>query len=320
MDPAPFAPGEVQAQIPEPIQLVFSDPPGDRSETPRRFSELPEDRATEPPESADLLSNVDSRARDDVPGETADAPRLDGRSDSPDVQLDPGAPAPPEPDTGKEIEAETTDPQPNEATQGDPQADTPEAARNDPLGGELIQPTPETPGEAREEGSEKDPQGVQDAAPAPTQASRSMQMLQRQGGTNASQLLQRPRGDFDLYQEAQNNPTGNAAHGDISLSTYAWDFAPWLQRFRRDFTESWYPPAAFFYGIIHGWNVVRIEVARDGSLLNMEVLEEEGDRALTQCSVGTFKAVAPYRPLPANFPDETLVLTVKLSYLPASRR
>lgn len=84
LDPSSLAPEE-----PELIRVVFA-------ERPRQFTELPEDRADEPPEEADLLSNVDSRARDNTPGgDPADLPRLEGTADVPQVRMDTGEPEPP---------------------------------------------------------------------------------------------------------------------------------------------------------------------------------------------------------------------------------
>jgi hypothetical protein len=96
LDPSSLAPQE-----PELIQVVFS------RERPKMFTELPEDRADEPPEDSDLLSNVDSRARDRAPGGSPDdMPRLEGSSEAPHVRMDSGEPEPepatPEPETTPE--------------------------------------------------------------------------------------------------------------------------------------------------------------------------------------------------------------------------
>src|SRR5580765_3811054 len=74
----------------EPIQLVFSpqsQTPG-REEKPHFFSELPPDRKDVPPQHADFLSNVTSRARDPVAGGDAALPRMRGEGDAPMVALD----------------------------------------------------------------------------------------------------------------------------------------------------------------------------------------------------------------------------------------
>jgi hypothetical protein len=83
LDPSSLTPEE-----PELIEVVFT-------ERPKMFTELPDDRAEEPPEDADLLSNVDSRARDDSPGgDPNDLPKLEGQSEVPQVRMDTGEPQP----------------------------------------------------------------------------------------------------------------------------------------------------------------------------------------------------------------------------------
>ncbi|MBD3336086.1 MAG: hypothetical protein GF355_11285, partial [Candidatus Eisenbacteria bacterium] len=97
----PFQPDPTEPQPPEVVRMVFDRPTPEPEDEPRVFSELPPDRADTPPEKAELLSNVDSRARDDADGEkTSDLPRLEGSSEAPHVPLHPGAaqPAPGEPE------------------------------------------------------------------------------------------------------------------------------------------------------------------------------------------------------------------------------
>lgn len=266
-----FSPAPVRAE-PPPIQLVFAkdDTP---AEAPRFFTELPPDRADRAPEHPDALSNVDSRARDRVPGGEAGAlPRLTGSSDAPEVALVPGKPqAAPAPGT--------------------------EAARPTP------QAEPEPPVDAA--------QGLRtapDAAPG-TDAPET-----------ASRVILRP-GTSDIRQEAMANVTGNTAlDGEITLNTTAWDYAPWLQRFRREFVQNWYAPSAYYLGLIQGWNVIRVEIGKDGSLQKLEVLDSQGHPSLVQSSEGAFRALAPYQPLPSDFPEAHLVLTVKLVYPEVRRR
>src|SRR5262245_18650636 len=85
----------------EPVQLVFSppSPTSPRDEKPQVFTELPPDRKDAAPAKADFLSNVTSRARDQVPGGDAALPQMRGEVDAPMVELEPngGSPHPPAP-------------------------------------------------------------------------------------------------------------------------------------------------------------------------------------------------------------------------------
>ena len=101
----------------------------------------------------------------------------------------------------------------------------------------------------------------------------------------------------------------------IVLNTLNWDFAPWIQRFIRDYHRNWFPPYAYgALGLISGFQLVDIEVAPNGRILKLEVIEEEGHEALRESTLMTFRAFAPYYPLPANFPEPTLKLRVKVIY------
>lgn len=137
-----------------------------------------------------------------------------------------------------------------------------------------------------------------------------------------TELSVRSLASLDVRQQAMRNPAGNAAlSGDISLSTTAWEYAPWLQAFRRTVTERWLPPVAYRMGLIDGWVLARVEVAPDGTLLHVEVLDQDvGNPSLTDAVVYALKAPAPYHKLPAGFPDPSLVLTIRFVYPAVKRR
>jgi hypothetical protein len=275
----PFAPTPVQASPPDPIQLVFApEPERQASEEPPQFTELPPDRADEAPERADFLSNVDSRARDRAEGGENEAmPRMEGDSDIPQVRMDPteGALEPPVP--------------PQDAAED---ASEPKDLIRDDLG-----PLDET-------------------APAPPEVVPEQQSpVVKRRQANPMAALTRPSEGMDLFQPEMQNPGGNSeVYGDISLNTMAWDYAPWLLRFRRDFVQNWYAPYAYYMGMIHGWNTVEIEIAPSGEMIRLDVIGQEGHDALLQSSLAAFQAAAPFRPLPSHFPEETLILKIKLIY------
>jgi hypothetical protein len=249
-----------------PIEVVLQ---GAERREPTFFTELPEDRADEPPEDPQFLSNVDSRARDEAPGGDESLPQSDGEAESPQVEMvkaDPAresAPPVPEPSTAPRSEAR---PSLAEADGGSPAA-PPESAS----------PPPSPP----------DPQ-----------------------------VSVRTLAGMDIRQQGMRNPGGNTGlTGDITLSTTAWEYAPWLQVFRRAVTERWLPPAAYRMGLIDGWVLAHVEIARDGSLVRVDVLDQDvGNPALTDAVVYALTAPAPYHKLPSDFPDPALGLTIRFVY------
>lgn len=72
--------------VPPAIEVVFAE----KTPEPQRFTELPEDRRDAPPERAELLSNVDSRARDDTPGGEDETPALEGIAETPMLPIPEG--------------------------------------------------------------------------------------------------------------------------------------------------------------------------------------------------------------------------------------
>lgn len=307
----PFEPTLAEAREPEPLELVFQQPAAPETEDatreePSTFTELPEDRADQPPENPDLLSNVDSRARDRAEGgQTSDMPRLEGESEAPHVGMTPATQGAPQAST--EVPEE-----------GDPESMAEQDERAPAPGGELPLPSSdvEESGSAEQELFRSGQEEGQLEGRRETPRDPRDELLRNQGV--AIPQLQRPdKGMQDIFQEEMYNPGGNSAlFGDVSLNTLAWPYAPWLQRFRRDFVRNWVAPYAYYLGLIHGWTMVEIEIEPSGRMIRLDVLGEEGHKSLGQQSVASFKATAPFRPLPPNFPEATLILRIKLIYPP----
>ena len=325
----PFAPADVAA-APEPIRLTFRPEPlpptaTENVDETEYFTELPDDRADAAPDRADARSNVDSRARDRAEGEEyTDLPRMQGQSESPAVAMDASPPVAAE--IGEQGREERSDPlqqetetpseqpapptptpdQPAEEAEPSPTTEAAEEIGEVPELGE--NPRLERPGARLVEEGETTEEAPRDLAPD----------ARRRAGEPAPQA--EPRyligvGRDDVFQEEMDNVRGNVPlFGDVSLNTVAWEYAPWLQRFRREFYRNWLPPYAYLLGIIDGHQVVFLEVAPDGRLLRLEVQEEEGHESLRESTVGNFRSLAPYHPLPEDFPEPTLQITIRVVY------
>ena len=90
--------------------------------------------------------------------------------------------------------------------------------------------------------------------------------------------------------------------------------------------EHWRPPPAYHMGLIHGTALMQIEIARNGSVLRTELVSEDVDHSsLTSAARLALEGALPYRRLPGDFPDETLILQIQFFYpnlkpSPAERR
>ncbi len=103
--------------------------------------------------------------------------------------------------------------------------------------------------------------------------------------------------------------------GDFALSTYAWEWAPYWLAFKRKLIRLWTAPPAYYpLGLIHGYTVVRFKVSREGEMYDFQVLRHVGHHSLEESSVNAIHSVFPFRPLPADFPDPYLEVTIRMVY------
>ncbi len=103
--------------------------------------------------------------------------------------------------------------------------------------------------------------------------------------------------------------------GNFSLSTYAWEWAPYINAMKRKLQQVWFAPAAYYrLGLIYGYTVIRYTVTKDGNLVNYQVLEHKGHESLEQSSINAIESIFPFKPLPDNFPEKTLTITAHLIY------
>lgn len=103
--------------------------------------------------------------------------------------------------------------------------------------------------------------------------------------------------------------------GALTLSTYAWEWAPYIQKLKNKHKNVWYaPPAYTQLGLIHGYTKIIFEIGRDGKLIRAKVIDHQGHESLKTASEASIKATFPFLPLPDDFPEETLTITATLIY------
>jgi len=132
----------------------------------------------------------------------------------------------------------------------------------------------------------------------------------------------RPLGaSFNVPQPEMDNPGGSAQlSGDISLNTTAWDYAPWLDRYRSRLLGLWFAPPAYDMGILKdgGWAEIEVEISRSGQMLRLDLLGQQGHPSLIRAAESAVRASAPTEALPSDFPEPTLILRIRMFY-PAVR-
>ncbi|MFC1734410.1 energy transducer TonB, partial [candidate division KSB1 bacterium] len=102
--------------------------------------------------------------------------------------------------------------------------------------------------------------------------------------------------------------------GGFSLSTYAWDFAPYMLELKRKIERNIHPPTAFSMGLIDGTYTIRFVIDRSGSVVDMKILDSTGSKALETTSYNAVRYSTPFRPLPEDFPDDVLVVTGRFQF------
>ena len=113
-----------------------------------------------------------------------------------------------------------------------------------------------------------------------------------------------------------NRQSGALERGGLQLSTYNWDYAPYLSYLKRHIESHISPPPAFTeFGMIDGSTRVRFKILRDGTLRDLEVLDYTGSPLLRDTSVRAIDLSAEFRPLPAGFPEAYLEITGLFDYI-----
>lgn len=116
--------------------------------------------------------------------------------------------------------------------------------------------------------------------------------------------------------------SGALAFGDFSFSTTAWEFEPYWAYMRSRLYANWHPPAAYKdYGLIPGgWTMVRAVLERTGALRHAEIIGRQGHASLHPSSYAAMLGASPFRALPADFPEDSLVVVVRFIYQPPGVR
>lgn len=108
--------------------------------------------------------------------------------------------------------------------------------------------------------------------------------------------------------------------GDISLSTYAWEWAPYMNAFKRKLYQKWRVPAGYYLFGIKGKTVINFTIDRKGNLVKSEIVSHEGHESLQISSELVIKNCFPFLPLPVSFPDDSLDLQFNLIYPGVEKR
>ena len=182
----------------------------------------------------------------------------------------------------------------------------------------LPQSRPARPGLA---GSENGADQADESVPEETQGEAKTDfaaVLKRPGEASESAEQQGAFGRPVVSPSLQmKNLTSQALErGGLQLSTYDWEFGPYLAYLKKRIGGNLFPPALFRdYGLIDGQTVLRFRIYRDGALQGPNVVKYRGSPLLRETSVRAVELSAAFRPLPGDFPDEYLEITGLFDYV-----
>jgi outer membrane biosynthesis protein TonB len=172
-------------------------------------------------------------------------------------------------------------------------------------------PIPDTPGKS----GGADGGGKAEVPPLPQEQGDLSEALQRSKWTREVSPQREPS-FADETHEYDEPGSARASIGGISLNTTAWDFAPYLLDLKRRIKQKWIPPIAFTaLGAIHGYTWIRFRIYPDGRMEGMETIETDGHDSLHKSSANAVKGAAPFRALPADFPEKYLEIEFGFYYL-----
>jgi TonB family protein len=113
--------------------------------------------------------------------------------------------------------------------------------------------------------------------------------------------------------ESLRNEQGGGTYGpSFQFDSKGVDFGSWLRRFRAQVYRNWLIPYAAM--ALHGHTVIRFTIHKDGSITDLIVLQPSEIDAFTKAAFNAIKTSNPTVPLPQDYPDDRMVMTVIFYY------
>jgi len=114
-----------------------------------------------------------------------------------------------------------------------------------------------------------------------------------------------------------DNRTGGDTEqsADIQFDAMGVDFGPWLRRFKNQVERNWQLPQTVI-GLRERSVVIQFSVLRNGTIVELQVVQPADLPPLTTAAVNALKFSNPTTPLPAEYPIDRVLITVTFRYMP----
>ncbi|MGE0199964.1 MAG: energy transducer TonB [Candidatus Melainabacteria bacterium] len=174
-------------------------------------------------------------------------------------------------------------------------------------------PKPKTPDTPKTDTRKASIQTPKKPAPKPQQATQSQPQQARQAQkaqptastANASSASSGAPGTGMTHGNAQGGP--GAAGVDVGADV---DFGPFMADLERRIKRNWHPPRAGNSKRVK----VQFRLARDGRLLDIDILGHSGDPSSDTAALEAVRASAPFRPFPSGVKEESLPIEFTFDY------
>lgn len=117
---------------------------------------------------------------------------------------------------------------------------------------------------------------------------------------------------YSQGETLQNQQGGGDSGSSFQFDAKGVDFGSWLRRFRAQVYSNWNIPYAAM--ALHGHTVIRFTIHRDGSISDVIVLQPSTVDSFTKAAFNAIRASNPTVPLPQEYPDDHMVMTVVFYY------
>lgn len=123
----------------------------------------------------------------------------------------------------------------------------------------------------------------------------------------------------NLQQFLQTQNFDNQAGGqsvdpnqDIQFDSKGVEFGPWLRRFVAQVKRNWFFPQAAM--MLHGNVVIQFHVLRNGTITDIKIVRPSTVDSFNINAFNALKNSSPTLPLPPEFPDDRILITVTFHY------
>lgn len=124
------------------------------------------------------------------------------------------------------------------------------------------------------------------------------------------------------FSEVESEMDGMGISEDVAFDVTDFEsFEEYARHIKQRVRRRWYPPVAFWQlGSIWGDCKIKFRIQKDGSITDLELIESttkgtRGHKSLDESALNAVKSAADFKPLPPDFPEESLGVMFTFNYI-----